>query len=35
MDEGREPVSAVLEGTLSVGDAAARLLEETCRNGRG
>jgi len=31
MDQGREPVSAVLDGSLSVGDAAARLLKETCR----
>jgi LAO/AO transport system kinase len=31
MGEGQEPVSAVLGGSLSVGDAAARLLAETCR----
>ena len=30
-----EPVAAVLDGTLSVGGAAAKLLSETCRRGRG
>ncbi|RPJ71931.1 MAG: methylmalonyl Co-A mutase-associated GTPase MeaB [Acidobacteria bacterium] len=31
MGEGQEPVAAVLGGALSVGDAAARLLRETCQ----
>ena len=34
MEARHAPIAAVLDGTLSVGDAAARLLQETCRQGR-
>ncbi len=34
MGEGQEPVAAVLRGSLSVGDAAAKVLAETCRRGQ-
>jgi len=34
MSEGQEPVGAVLRGSLSVGDAAASVLAETCRRGQ-
>ena len=34
MDERDEPVAAVLNGSLSVGDAGTKLLRETCRRSR-